>query len=231
MRPLKISSPKNNKSNRRRPASSGQRRNRTNFIPQPQLPRPLVSYPAESKHYDLVLPTVAGSFSTAGVLVDLLSSIAQGNDTSNREGRAIYLTEVSLSGVLSGGQSNTAADDNHNVVRMVIFRGDPGLSVATATGSWPINVPADVRFFPGAARVLHDRIIALPSPGRDSTGYLPATRNVKLRLPLNQRILFTGAAAGTVSSTTIYVYFVSDSNLAPHPGFIQGEIVSTFADL
>jgi len=89
----------------------------------------------------------------------------------------------------------------------------------------------DPRFTTGADVVLADRIVTLQTPGRDSTGYLPAVRRISMSVDLTRvgPIYFSGGAA-TVKNREVYVVMVSDSSLAPNPGFTNGALKFDFYD-
>jgi len=192
--------------------------------PIPKLAYQHRGFECERKHQEISLQTSFGAVSTGGTLVDLYSTIAQGYDINQRNGRMIIPTGVTLSGPLVGGQSNVVADDRHNQFRIVFLEGYVGLGAGTLTGAWGITSPAEPRYAAGVIRVLKDMLISLTSPGPDSTGYMPVQVNVAVDVPYHKRVLFSSAAAGTTSGTTLYCYMISDSAAAPNPGFNSGTL-------
>lgn len=174
----------------------------------------------EVKYIGSVLTGNFASVSTAGALQDLGTNIAEGSEMNQRVGRTITLRSLDVFGTLLGGQVNLVGDDSHNTVRIVVFEGQPGLVAAGI--NWTLNTVADPRTINGCSRILSDRFYKLVSPGRDSTGYVPAEQLVKFSVPLSGQMIFSGAAAGTQSGRTIYMYMVTDSAGVPNPGFSTG---------
>jgi len=179
----------------------------------------------ENKYTPYVLTTNFASVSTSGKSYDFGGSVAEGTDYLNRIGREIRLTGLRIFGQLVGGQSNSATDENRNVVRISVVEISPGASLA----NYSVTSVADPRNW-GCRRVLFDKLYSLNTPGRDSTGYLPACVMVDEHVPLNDRIYYSGTAANTQIGLSYALWMVSDSGAVPNPGFTNGTLSIGFID-
>jgi len=159
---------------------------------------------------------------------DLCSSIVEGDDFNNRTGREIDLYHFQLFGQLIGGQSNVALDDQRNCCRIMLVEAQTGLTTFPGFG---LVSPFDPRVFAGCTRVLFDQMFSLISPGRDTTGYMPAGYMVHIQQSLKQKIHFTGASTGVDSGLTVYLLMISDSSTVPSPGFVNGSFQVMWHDL
>lgn len=178
----------------------------------------------EVKYVNLDLTTQFASVGTTTVTYNV-SQIAQGATLNQRQGNLAVVRELMLDGVLRGGQSNLATDDSVNAVRMIVWVGAIGATPGYGFGTWP-----NPNTITGCERILYDSMFTLTSPGRDSTGYMPASRRVRFRLPVNVVCPFTSAAANSGSMHAVYLSMVTDSSLAPNPGFTQGYLATKFTD-
>jgi len=171
----------------------------------------------ELKVHTLGLPA---SVITTAWNVDTFAGITQGlNWTDNRIGNRVHAFSLNLDAVVTGGQVNVITDDNRNTMRVVVSETVPGF---TWGGGLTLNSILDPRVFNGLFRVLRDETIIMESPGRDSVGYLPAMHHFKFRIPLNMDVNYTGTGANVDSSRTFTLSIVSDSAVAPSPGFVSG---------
>jgi len=165
---------------------------------------------------------------TVATNLDLCSAITQGTGyASERIGNAIELVGVAIDGCLLGGQSNNVADDKYNEFRIVIADGTPAMAGLMAPSVESFVGP---RTNPGVKKIIHDRTVCLASPGPDSVGYMPPVRNVCFFIPLSGTVDFTGAGAGTQGSRSITTSMVSDSVIAPSPGFSNGKQTLFYID-
>jgi len=185
---------------------------------------------SELKYYADLAQTQFGAVSTTLTTYSCYSKLAQGASINQRIGLAIEPRSLTIEGTLQGGQSNLATDDSVNTFRVLIVAGPPGVTPSS------INVSSiiDVRSTPGVDVVLADRIVTLESPSRDGTGYMPAVKRFKLVITdLRKKIgpiYFTGGA-GTVKNRELWICVVSDSAVAPSPGFINGALKFDYYDL
>lgn len=196
------------------------------------LSRPL-TYTRDRKEVQrLVVPatTQLGSVSTTGVLIDLYSAIAQGDDLNMRTGRSIQALSYNLFGTLVGGQANIATDDKVNTVRIVFLEANVGTAVSALNTAWGVVYPADPRYAPGVVRVLRDELLTLTTPGADSTGYLPSALSVNMSGSYNKRLYYTSTSAASISGTSLFLFMVSDSAVAANPGFTCGNWSVTWTD-
>lgn len=133
-----------------------------------------------------------------------------------------------MEGSLHGGQSNLVTDDNHNTVRLLLVRGVPS-TMATALGASLTlsSAPINAENISGVTEVLYDQTVELPSPGPDSTGYMPALKHVKTYIPVNR--YFTFHSTG-LSDDCVVLAAVSDSTAVSHPGFTSGWLDVLFTD-
>jgi len=177
-----------------------------------------------TSHYDTV--PLTATFSSVGTTIvtrSVVSQIAQGTVLYQRQGRVIRVIELSLSGTLVGGQSNTAADEARNTVRLGVLLMAPGVPPTAITVSTVLGMTV----VPGLLGVITDRVYALRAPARDTVGYLPAIKRVNVRVPMNLQLVYTSDAA-IAPYPDIYIFMVSDSALVPSPGFVDGSWIVRF---
>ncbi len=170
------------------------------------------------------------SVGSSGAIYDNLQ-IAVGTDEGYRVGYKIHPVSLDIDGVLAGGQSNTGTDDSTNTVRLVVFLGNPGISAATCAAGWALSKPVRPTQVTGCHRVLHEELITLTTPGRDSTGYLPATRRYKARIPLAIGDVLFASATTSSANKGIYIFMISDSLVVPHCGFSSGSVALSYTDI
>jgi hypothetical protein len=170
------------------------------------------------------------TFGTTAAYLELSGLILGGGDTGQRIGRDIFITDILIEGTVMGGQSNLATDDKYNVVRLALLEGTP-TTLGTSIGS---NFSNSYFMRPdgmvGLEKVLFDRTVELPSPGKDSTGYMPPIQRIKVRIPVNRALAYT-STSGLSSFRTFYMAAVSDSSAAPNPGFINGYLTINYYDV
>lgn len=181
----------------------------------------------EQKFITNPLTVAFSSISTAVSFIDLSALIGAGTDYFNRVGRQITQHNLSLSGTLVGGQSNLATDDPYNVLRISVVKGNVGMTF----GVWGLTQVLSADTVIGLDRVLMDRFITLESPGRNSTGYMPAIKRVDFSVDLRNVVThFTTAAAGSQNGETCFLVMISDSTVMSNPGFVDGSWVLKFSD-
>ena len=127
---------------------------------------------------------------------------AQGAGLSDRIGNKISITELSFSAVLVGGQSNLATDDNRNWFRLVmgIWKNSASGAASSHTplysNSYPAHLPIDKQTQPTLLIKCYDKTIVLNSPGRDSTGYMPAQKSISCTYKFSKPVVVTWDALG-----------------------------------
>lgn len=180
----------------------------------------------------LVIPAInqLASVSSTGVLINLFSAVAQGTDLNQRVGRSIQTLSYNLFGTLVGGQTNLATDDKINTVRIVFFEAAVGTLVSAVNSAWGLSIPADPRYAPGVTRVLRDELFTLTSLGRDSVGYMPASTTINMTGSYTKRLMYTSAAANSISGTCLFLFMISDSVAVPSPGFTSGAWVANWTE-
>jgi hypothetical protein len=183
----------------------------------------------EIKFWAANLTSTFTSVSTTPVGIDITNLIAQGLGVGQRIGCAIQPIAFSVRGTLLGGQANAVTDDTYNTVRILVMEIDSNF--ATLVGITVQSV-LEPRTFAGLRHVLLDRIITLSTPGRDSTGYLPAVKNISydLNLRYKPQYTYTGAAGSTINPTSLVMAMVTDSAAVANPGFTGGQWVFRYTD-
>lgn len=149
---------------------------------------------------------------------------------SSRIGAKIHVKELIVEGTIVGGQTNVVADDKYNVFRVMVMEGVPTTLAASLVSYLTVGGYVAPQSYPGLIHVYKDVVVDLPSPSRDSTGYMPAMRHVKFRVPIGKDFTYTGVAGATVSGRTLLVTGISDSSAIPHPGFVAGSLTLIYSD-
>jgi len=180
----------------------------------------------ERKFYSLGLLSSFPSISSTVSITDI-GQVSAGTDYNNRIGRTMEIVKFKLVGQIIGGQSNLGTDEQRNTFRIALIEANAGF---TASGFKNYSV-LDPRLWPGMVRVLYDRSISLASPGRDTTGYMPAAKELNIAVPMHLVIKYTGTAANSDSTTSLFLLMVSDSAISPNPGFTGGSAIVEFIDL
>jgi len=146
----------------------------------------------------------------------------------NRVGTAIVARDVQAFFQLQGGQANGVLDDRNNTVRIIVCTGPAGLG-APAFANFSVSNANDTRFFPGVHNILYDRRYSLQSPGRDSTGYMPAVLETSFHFRLNLPVVYSANAVNS-NNVEIYLVAVSDSSAASHPFITNGAFLVSYTD-
>jgi len=137
----------------------------------------------EAKVYTIASSTMSTtSVSTTPSITNILASIGQGTDYTQRIGRRIRVKRIFFHGQVLGGQANSVADDPYNVFRISVVMAKPAFNTAT----WGVNTPIDPRYGPcdGLIRVLHDSTHVMQAPAKDSTGYIASAKEFEFDLPV-----------------------------------------------
>lgn len=179
----------------------------------------------ELKQIAMNLHDYFASVSTAGQQYDITGLVAQGADYNQRIGRIIRAIQCSVTGTLVGGQSNSATDDTRNTIRISILVAEAGTAF-----TYGVSAILDPRAIQGVRRILYDRVFSLSTTGADSTGYLPAVREMHIGVPVGEQIVYRGTAVSTNNPLGVFMYMVTDSAAVPHPGFEDGTLSLSFTD-
>ena len=178
------------------------------------------------------------SFSAVGTSwVELSYNPVFGSTATARVGNKIAITELSFQGVLVGGQSNLALDDNRNWFRIVlgIWKNPSSTGASTHTvlnlNSFPSSLQIDHQTQPTLLYKLYDRTFTLTSPGRDSTGYIPPQRMVTYTHHFKKPVVITWDAMSSIPDKQWFLSMISDSAAAPNPGFVSGALKVTWIDI
>jgi hypothetical protein len=171
------------------------------------------------------LITNFSSISSAVAQIDLSTLITQGLDVYQRIGRDVHIHYVEFAGQLVGGQANVVLDDARNVVRLSLLYCNPG---GVTGANYNAGAVLDPRFMTGLEKVYYDELISLVTPGRDSTGYLPACAVVSRRIPVNRSL--TWVTNAWAQPNTLILAACSDSAAVPNPGFSSGALLIAYTD-
>lgn len=184
----------------------------------------------EIKRIETQLNT-AGAFqtvSTAGKTINFGKGLVQGTNYNQRVGDKINIVGYQFYGQLQGGQSNLATDEKTNYVRIMIMSTQQG---ASPTPLPNFDLPINRQTVPNVMKVYIDRMISLQTPGRDSTGYLPATRMVKFNVKLRKPFVIKFPQSGSTTPVVdLICWAVSDSSVVPNPGFLNGWLRVFYTD-
>lgn len=165
----------------------------------------------------------------------IFNKIEQGPAVNKRIGNTITIKSIEFNGVITGGASGTFIDDVYNMVRIVIALWDGNDDTPLGTASWSVDYPLRRCLSPTGSTLikkLYDKYIPLQSVGYDGTeGILPGVRKFKYYK------YFKKGAKVTYSDNTkdypdrrLIMSAISDSSVAPSPGFIAGYWVITYED-
>jgi hypothetical protein len=185
----------------------------------------------EIKFYNFPLHSVFPSIGTTPQYSSVTAGVTNGTALPNRVGNSIRVKAFGFYGTLEGGQSNLATDDEYNVIRISLIEVQYQTMAATITpGTYNVSSVLDPRTFPGLINVIHDEVITLSSPGRDSTGYMSAVKQLNVRKKLDLLVPYSGAAAYSDTSKSLVMLIVSDSAVVSNPGFVTGQEYVEFTD-
>jgi len=198
------------------------RKQSTRFDP---LAPPVTYKRSELKSINFALPASIG---TTVVNFRLAGGITQGTDSDDRIGNGIWLQDIGFTGTLVGGQSNTVADDAYNTVRVLLLWAVADALDTSTLGTGTLVTPVTV---PGLIKVLKDTTFVLQSPGTDSTGYVPAAKQVRFNYSFNSTLVaFAGTGTNKDLTGSPFLLFVTDSAINPHPGFTSGNAAIYWTD-
>lgn len=190
---------------------------------------------AETKY---VIDYCTGSFSSiASSWLYYKPAITLGTGSfANRIGRKVSISGFEIVGTIVGGQSNLATDDKRNTLRIVVgtTSGAQAAPLGTPLAGIAFSDPI-IRIGAAATARLHlykDRFFNMLSSSPDSTGYMPAMRKVFFKHNF-KRPLVINYADDTANNPdrNYFIAMISDSFLAPHPGFTTGFIKTYYKDI
>ena len=207
--------------------------------------RKTVNNMAETKSAQIGLPIVWQAFGNSWI--ESVLGPSQGGLSTQIIARRYELIGFSLYGTLQGGQSNVVADDRYNVCRCMVCIFDGETASWAASAKWPAavttNTTAPIRIkapvVPADGSTQHirrkvfDKVYTLSSPGRDSTGYMPAVRTIGIRVRFKRPIIFNYCnESGTLKPDKyIAMAWISDSTAPPGCGFVNGALTWFWKDL
>lgn len=155
--------------------------------------------------------------------------LTQGTGRDQRVGDKILAKGIRWTGLLEGGQSQGALDDDYNLVRIVIFKANKAQMVvgdmgATAPVMENIFNKENIRYL---NQVVYDKKILLKSPGLSGAGYMTASKKIKIWIPLKDTIKWT---ASNLPDYDFYYWMISDSTAAPSPAFANDQLTIYWKD-
>lgn len=168
-----------------------------------------------------------------------LSNIALGTSSTQRIGRKYRIRSVELRGVLVGGQSALPTDDTYNHFRIIIatWNGDSGATPIHTNSVHPLTpVTRDMSGYPGEwnHNLIHkylDKHFILKCVGMDAgNGYIPDPRMFHYKKKFKGGLVITTDDANASPDKRLILSMVSDSLLAPSPGFEHLIIIVKFTD-
>lgn len=185
----------------------------------------------EDHEVELNLNGIYSSIANAWIETDL-TDIAEGDDAvANRTGREIKIKYAFLDANLVGGQVNGVTDDAYDNIRMVLALWDSTSATPLASNGAVLDslIQKNRAWGRGLSRKLYDRFVLLQTPGKDSSGYIPAVRHIRFFIPINKIIKYN-STAGTTANQKLIFSCRSDSIAVPNPGFVFGKLVVHFED-
>lgn len=165
----------------------------------------------------------------------VFNKIEQGTVLNKRIGNVITIRSIEFNGVITGGASGTFVDDVYNMVRIVIALWDGNDDTPLLTASWSSDYPLRKSLSPTASTLikkLYDKYIPLPAQGYDGTeGVIPGVRKFKYYKYFKKGVKVTFSDnTKDYPDKRLILSAISDSSLAPSPGFISGYWVITYED-
>jgi len=189
----------------------------------------------EDKYVDYA---IEAQFSSVGAtwIEYVVTAIGQGTTTLTRIGRKIRVKSLEITGVLTGGAAESAADDAYNAFRIVCLQtggyidaplDDSNADIDTAirtnsTGQGQIQ------------KVLLDKYIALNTNGAEKgggDGYAAQAKVFKWKHYFKGGLPIVWSTDTTsFPNRSLIVAMVSNSTAVVNPGFIAGRISICFED-
>lgn len=168
------------------------------------------------------------SIPSTGVYLNFVKGLAQGTDYNKRIGDKVAIMGWTLYGQLEGGQSNLATDDSHNFIRIMFLSTQQGAALSPTPN---FDLPINRQTVTNLIAVYMSKMFSLYSPGRDSTGYMPALKMVKMSRKCRKPIVIKFSQGGsTTPSFDLLMYATSDSGVVPNPGFSNGWLRVFYVD-
>lgn len=182
------------------------------------------------KFVQVSLPATFPAVSSSWSIYEPTNAIRQGTDHYSRLGRGVMIDRIHVKGVIVGGQSNLATDDQRNVVRLVVAITDGSFTSGSLSGIG-LTVPITNANVTGLLKKLTDVEIPLTSTARDSTGYMPAQRAISLMVNVGTAVEYNDSIGGFSPFPRINIFVISDSLIPPNPGFVSGFIQTQFRSM
>jgi len=185
----------------------------------------------EIKMVTRTLSSIFPSVGTAWVENDI-GNIGQGVTVFTRIGRRATLLYCEISGVLCQGDIGTTLDDPYNTVRVVIGLYKSAVPVPLNTAGAVINSPITKELSTNGLLIYKyiDRYIPMSAKCLGATaGYVPSTVSLNFRFRIGQTVIY-GADNANFADKVLVMSVISDSTVAPSPGFIAGYLRVGFRD-
>lgn len=197
----------------------------------------------EKKSIESYLNVYYSSIGSTTWTEQTLANIVQGMDINARIGRKISVLGVYLDGLLQGGFSGGAADDAYNVVRILLTTCRGLTAAPMQTMGATLDCPIKAKGRAEALEPINDRdilrsvlydkqyILNAKMVDTDGTGYVGGPRRVRISHTFKRPLSVTWGTSGTNSpSVSLWLSMLSDSTIAPSPGFIYGTLKVIFVD-
>jgi len=196
---------------------------------------------SETKSVESSLVSSAGAITSTWSVYALQVPTLDTAASSGIVGRSYYPGGVSFfNAILRGGQATSVvADDQYNVIRVVLFESDATLN-GTSLETWGVeldtpftNKTAQAKFPVSHLKVYYDKLITMvPShvAGSELDNLLPNLRRMSLNVRFKGKNYISPGNAVNTYNRKFYIAFLSDSTVTPHPGFIQGTLRQWYKD-
>jgi len=180
----------------------------------------------ETKYYEsgFGMPSVGTGWTLNS---NMVSNISIGTGITNRIGQKIRLTGLAWKGLIVGGQSNSVADESYNQFRVALMRTENTFS-ASSLSAVTLLMPITKVNTTDLRSVMLDKIYLLQSPAKNSTGFMPATKQVSGYKKLNIPVTFKSGSV--LADSELNFGFISDSSGIPNPGISGGWLKLYFKD-
>ena len=194
----------------------------------------------EYKHHSVTLNAYAATTAT----LTPLTSIAQGDQSTERIGHTINPTSVILRYRFRGTDGTIFSNDQYNNVRVIVFQwfadaaNDPpsALRILNSYGTVPYCTEQYDTRDSDKYKILYDKCHKMETTAAyydtsSSTAYTytSGTNTIRVKLKNLRKVVYKNFLS-TPGTGAVYVLFFSDSSVTPHP-VLHGTAKLTYSDL